>query len=150
MLGVENSMTNGKVIKGLEAEFADALEINSDGFYDILTIEKGHLHALCENLKKDGFNYLANLTAVDYQDRFELVYHIHSVPENRKIAVKASIDHENPEVSTVTDIWRTADWQEREVYDLLGIKFAGHPNLIRILLPYDYEAHPLRKDFKLK
>ncbi|HZJ85064.1 MAG TPA: NADH-quinone oxidoreductase subunit C [Syntrophomonadaceae bacterium] len=143
-------MPNKKIIEGLQAEFNDALEVSNDGSYDILTIEKGQLHALCENLKKDGFNYLANLTAVDYEDRFEVVYHIHSVPENRKIAVKTIIDYGNPEVSTVIDIWRTADWQEREVYDLLGIKFAGHPNLIRILLPYDYEAHPLRKDFKLK
>ncbi len=150
MLGVENSMPNSEIIEALKAKFTDAIDVSNDGFYDILTVKKEEVNPLCADLKARGFNYLANLTAVDYEDRFEIVYHIHSVPENRKIAVKTTADHENPQVSTVTDIWRTADWQEREVYDLLGIKFAGHPNLIRILLPYDYDEHPLRKDFKLK
>lgn len=143
-------MPNSKTIEQLKAKFNEALEIANDSFYDILIIAKEQLHDLCTELKNDGFNYLANLTAVDYKDKFVMVYHIHSIPDNRKIMVKTELEHENPEVKSVIDIWKTADWQEREVYDLLGIHFIDHPNLIRILLPYDYTEHPLRKDFKLK
>jgi len=94
-----------------------------------------------------GFNYLANLTAVDYQDRFEVVYYLYSVPENRGIVLKTAIPRENPVIASVVPVWPAANWQEREVYDMFGIVFEGHPSLKRILLPQDFEGHPLRKDF---
>lgn len=150
MLGVENVMPNTQVITMVKSKFAEAIEASNDGFYDILTIDKTELYTLCEILKEAGFNYLANLTAVDYTDKFVMVYHIHSIPDNQRIMVKTELEHDNPTVDSVVSIWKTADWQEREVYDLLGINFTNHPNLIRILLPYDFTEHPLRKDFKLK
>lgn len=143
-------MQNKDMLEKLAASFGTALKIEADNFYDILVIESDKLHELCDVLKNEwGFNYLVNLSAVDFKDRFEVIYHIHSIPENNKIAVKTVLSHDNPSVTTVCDIWKTADWQEREVFDLMGINFAEHPNLIRILLPDDFVGHPLRKDFKL-
>ncbi len=76
-------------------------------------------------------------------------YHLYSIPLKHKITLKASVPRENPEIESVESIWRTADWHEREAYDLIGIKFLNHPDLRRILMPYDWEAgHPLRKDYK--
>lgn len=96
------------------------------------------------------FNYLSNLTAVDYQEYFEVVYHLISLEDNTKLEVKVEIeDRTEPSIPTVTNIWRTADWQEREVYDLFGIDFIGHPDLRRILLPDHFTEHPLRKDYQL-
>lgn len=143
-------MPNTQLITKVESEFSGAIKVSNDGFYDILTIDRTKLYSLCRILKEAGFNYLANLTAVDYRDKFVVVYHIHSIPEDQKIMVKTELDADNPTVDSVVSIWKTADWQEREVYDLLGVNFTNHPNLIRILLPYDFTEHPLRKDFKLK
>ncbi|HZK43541.1 MAG TPA: NADH-quinone oxidoreductase subunit C [Syntrophomonadaceae bacterium] len=141
-------MSNNDMLEKLSADFREAITIETDGNYDVIRVESDKLHSLCSSLKNNWkFNYLANLSATDFKDRFEVIYHIHSIPDNRKIAVKTVLDREKPSVMTVTDIWRTADWQEREAYDLMGIMFTGHPNLIRILLPYDFEGHPLRKDF---
>lgn len=143
-------MHNKEMLDKLASSFGTALKIEGDNFYDILVIENDKLHELCNVLKEEwGFNYLVNLSAVDFKDRFEVIYHIHSIPENNKIAVKTLLNRDEASVATVSDIWKTADWQEREVFDLMGITFTGHPNLIRILLPDDFDGHPLRKDFKL-
>lgn len=143
-------MQNNNMLEKLSNSFSTAMKIETDNFYDVLVIDSNKLHDLCASLKNEwGFNYLVNLSAVDFEDRMEVVYHIHSMPDNRKIAVKTRLDKENATVATVTDIWKTADWQEREAFDLMGINFAGHPNLIRILLPNDFKGHPLRKDFKI-
>ncbi|MBO8159486.1 MAG: NADH-quinone oxidoreductase subunit C [Thermosyntropha sp.] len=102
-----------------------------------------------EFLKKEfGFNYLANLCGVDYGEKFTMVYHVCRIPENLKVCVKADIPRDNPEIDSLTCLWPAADFQEREVYDLMGIVFKGHPDLKRILLPEDFEGHPLRKDYK--
>jgi NADH-quinone oxidoreductase subunit C len=77
-----------------------------------------------------------------------LYYHLYSTTRNHKIAIKTSVDRENPAVPTAIDLWKSADWHEREAFDMMGIKFEGHPNLKRILMPYDWNAgFPLRKDF---
>jgi len=75
-------------------------------------------------------------------------YHLDSVYLKQKVTLKVSAPRENPEVESVAMVWRSADWHEREAFDLLGIKFLNHPNLIRILMPYDWEGHPLRKDYQ--
>jgi len=80
---------------------------------------------------------------------FSVWYHLESIELKHKITLKVSTDRENPEVASVAEIWRCADWHEREAYDMYGIKFLNHPDLRRILMPYDWEAgHPLRKDYK--
>jgi len=95
-----------------------------------------------------GFDYLANLTAVDYLDYFEVVYHLVSLTNNHSLVLKVRCtDRDKPVVPSVVDVWRAADFQEREAYDLMGIVFEGHPNLKRLLLWEGFVGHPLRKDY---
>ena len=92
--------------------------------------------------------YLVSVTGVDLIDRFEVVYHIASLTRNHMLVLKTRVpDRENPEVPSVSPVWQGANLQEREVYDLMGIRFSGHPDLRRILLWEGYAGHPLRKDF---
>ena len=93
---------------------------------------------------------------LDWQPHMEVVYHLWSVPHRRSLVIKVilprwqdAVEGQLPEVPSVADIWRTADWHEREVYDLSGVNFTGHPNLRRILCPEDWEGHPLRKDYQM-
>ena len=98
------------------------------------------------------FDYLVDLTALDYledEERFCMVYHLYSYKHGKLIRVKARIAEEEV-VPSVTSIWKTAGWMEREVYDLFGIEFSGHDDLKRILLPDDWHGHPLRKDYDIK
>ena len=94
-----------------------------------------------------ALDYLVSITGVDYYDYFEVVYHLASITHNHSLVLKARcFGRENPIVPSVTSLWRGADLQEREVYDLMGIAFAGHPNLKRVLLWDSFEGHPLRRD----
>ncbi|MDD5543782.1 MAG: NADH-quinone oxidoreductase subunit C [Acidobacteriia bacterium] len=98
------------------------------------------------------FDYLVDVTAVDYPDRekrFDLVYVLHSFEKNERVRLKMYVG-ENEEVASVTGIWPTADWLEREVFDMFGVRFSGHPNLTRILLPEGWKGHPLRKDYHIQ
>src|SRR3989304_537857 len=108
------------------------------------------LFAVAEFLKTSEFamDYLANLTSVDYLDYFEIVYHLVSLKRNHRITLKTRVyDREKPAVASVVPLWRGADLQEREGYDLMGIAFEGHPNLKRIFLWNGYPGHPLRRDY---
>ncbi len=98
--------------------------------------------------KGRGFTFLADITSVDYKDHFMMVYQLFKYSENESVTIKVRLDdHNNPEIDSLTDLWETANWHEREIYDLMGIKFKGHPNLKRILMWEGYQGHPLRKDF---
>ncbi|HEY7335494.1 MAG TPA: NADH-quinone oxidoreductase subunit C [Bryobacteraceae bacterium] len=106
---------------------------------------------LCRHLK-DGekFVRLSAVTAVDRypeEPRFEIIYHLHSIERNRRVRLKCSLGGANPEIDSVTAVWRGANWYEREVYDMFGVVFRNHPNLVRILMPTDWEGYPLRKDY---
>ncbi len=102
---------------------------------------------LKENL---DFDYLVSITAVDFFDHFELTYHLRSIKNNYNVILKTRCDNrESPLVPSVFSLWQGADLQEREIYDLMGISFEGHPNMKRIVLWEGYEGHPLRKDFHL-
>ena len=106
---------------------------------------------LCRYMKEtEKFVRLSGATAVDWhpsEPRFEVVYHLHSIEPNRRLRIKIRVSGTNPEVDSVTGVWRAADWYEREMFDLFGISFRNHPNLRRILMPLDWEGHPLRKDY---
>ena len=116
-----------------------------------LEIEPARIVAVCRYLKATRrFNRLSSVTAVDrypMEPRFEVVYHLHSLERNERIRLKCRTGGESPEIDSVTPVWRGADWYEREVFDLFGIRFRNHPNLTRILMPEDWQGHPLRKDF---
>jgi len=113
-----------------------------------LAIDRKDLVAVCKFLKeKFDVEHVTCITAVDWRDHFESVYHLTSWKRNVMIQVNASIPHDDPRIDSITPLWNGANVHEREAYDLMGIVYDGHPNLTRILLPKDYEFHPLRKDF---
>jgi NADH-quinone oxidoreductase subunit C len=118
---------------------------------DSLLIKTGSLlevMAYLKNTEDFDFDYLNFITAVDYYSYFEVVYHLTSLKHNHAVFLKTRCyDRANPVVSSVVSLWQGADMQEREVYDLFGIKFEGHPNLKRIFLWEGFDGYPLRKDF---
>ncbi len=93
------------------------------------------------------FDYLMSLTAVDWPDRFETVYHLYSIAYKHYVTLKVKVGKADPTLPSVYPVWKAADWQEREVYDMFGISFVGHPDLRRILLEPEWEGFPLRKDY---
>lgn len=93
------------------------------------------------------FNYLNCITGVDYLDYIEVIYHLSSIDHNHSLVLKVRSDREHPEVPSLYSLFRGADYQEREIYDLLGVKFAGHPNLKRLFMWEGFEGHPLRRDY---
>jgi NADH-quinone oxidoreductase subunit C len=96
-----------------------------------------------------GMNYLVCLTAIDRGAELEAFYNLEHIGDVRYgMGVRVLVPRDNPEIPTVENVWRTADWHEREAWDLMGIKFPGHHNLVRILCAEDWEGHPLRKDYK--
>jgi len=130
------------------------LSINEENKPKSITIQKEWLKTLCSWLQEHDqlyFDSLSCLTGVDNgpeENTVEVVYNLYSIPFDLHLMLKVSLDRDNPSVDSVAQIWRTANWHEREAYDLLGIHFNGHPDLRRILLPNDWEGHPLRKDYK--
>jgi len=94
------------------------------------------------------FNFLFCVTCVDWKTHLGMVYHLTSTIHRHNIVIKTKLDRENPEIETVSNIWRTAEFHEREVYDLFGVKFIGHPDLRRLFLTDDWKGWPLRKDYE--
>ena len=113
-----------------------------------LEIERTHLVAVCRFLRDQlGFDLLSCISGVDMLDHIETVYHLRSLTRGQLMQIKVRLDHEKPEVDSVVSVWPTANWLERETYDLFGIKFTGHPDLRRMLLDDDFEGYPLLKSF---
>lgn len=106
---------------------------------------------VCRHFKNnENYVRLSAITAVDWHPatpRFEVVYHLHSLEPFRRLRLKCKIGGDKPEIESVTSVWRAADWYEREVWDMFGIHILNHPDLQRILMPTDWEGHPLRKDY---
>jgi len=122
-----------------------------------ITVGREHLVAACEFLKQTPsfeFNFLADLCGSDRgpeeEPRFEVNYHLFSTTKHHRLRLKVLLNEDDVHVPTVSTVWRTANWHERETYDLLGVIFDGHPDLRRILLPDDWQGHALRKDFPLR
>jgi NADH-quinone oxidoreductase subunit C len=116
-----------------------------------LEIDPARITGVCGFLKYDqNFSRLSTVTGVDRypaEPRFEVVYHLHSPERNERIRLKCRLPGDAPEIDSVTGVWRSANWYERETFDLFGIRFRNHPDLRRIMLPDDWEGHPLRKDY---
>ncbi len=134
----------------VQAEYPEAIidaTLASDG--PVLYIAPLLLLPVCRLLKKNGFERLSAVTAVDWwprSPRFEVVYFLHSMSKNLRLRMIARLK-EDESVESLCQIWRSADWYEREVFDLFGITFRNHPNPERIMMPADWEGHPLRKDY---
>jgi NADH-quinone oxidoreductase subunit C len=109
------------------------------------------IFSVCEFLKYSRkFLFLSDITAVDWfptEPRFDVVYHLYCHERKQRLRLKVKVSGEQPEIASVVPVWRAADWYEREVYDMFGIHFKGHPRLRRILMPDDWQGHPLRKDY---
>jgi NADH-quinone oxidoreductase subunit C len=149
-------MTADELISAVQAKFPDVQAIPKvqgqvRGDEPYLSVPANKLVEVCRYLRFDpplSFDFLSFVTSIDWKDRFEVVYYLVSTLHKHKLVMKVNLaDRTNPEVPTVTPVWAAADWQEREIFDLMGIRFPGHYNLRRILLPDDWEGYPLRKDY---
>jgi len=118
------------------------------GDYLGLEVEREHLVAVCRFLRDQlGFDLLSCISGVDMLDHLETVYHMRSIARGQVIQLKVRLDNQKPEVDSVTSVWSTANWLERETYDMFGIRFSGHPDLRRMMLDDDFEGYPLLKSF---
>jgi NADH-quinone oxidoreductase subunit C len=139
----------------LRARFSEWLSEPQEfrGEITLQVCDSERLDEICGFAKQElGFDYLVDITSVDnYGDdpRFTLVYHLYGYGHLRYLRLKAAVSEEKSEVPTVTGVWRTANWHEREIYDMMGVRFRGHPDLRRILMWDGYPYFPLRKDFPL-
>jgi len=148
-------MTKEEIITTIKSKFSQAiLEINSEPDLTMVVDNKEILN-ICQFLHDEpelNFVYLSDICGVDYPNRsprFDVVYHLYSLDKNQRIRLKTKIE-EGKSIPSITGIWKGANWFEREVYDLFGIEFENHPDLRRILLPDDWQGHPLRKDYPLQ
>ena len=145
------------LVKKLRARFKEAIGEATEFINQLsVGIDRSRIVEVCDFLKRDAqtpFNYLSDLTCVHYPDRavepFEMVYNLYSIPANARVRLKVATS-EADGVESVTSVWPTANWMEREVFDLFGVPFKNHPDLRRLLLPPDWEGHPLRKEYPLE
>jgi len=151
---VIEGLPNHPAVKALE-------EWNSQAFLDArfdfgeltLTVEASEICGACTAVQAAGYNFFEDMTAVDWfpaSPRFQLSYHILSHALKERIRLRAMIDEPDPSIDSITPVWPGANYYEREVFDLFGIRFAGHPDLRRIMMPDDWKGHPLRKDYPVE
>lgn len=148
------------IIKVLQDKLGDGIVLEASETPQMsLKVDVSKLRDVCKELytnEQTYFDYLNCITGIDNGEKvgtMEVVYNLTSIPYERQLTLQVVLsrntEEENlPQVPTISDIWRTANWQEREVFDLLGIEFIGHPDMRRILLPQDWEGYPLRKDYE--
>lgn len=134
-----NAAVSGAGAKVNQAELGDSS----------ITVSSSEILKVCEQLKSDGFNVLHVISAVDYPAKniIELSYILSDYKENRDLILKTEVPRDGGKVDSVVSVWKAADWQEREAYDMMGVTFNNHPDHRRILCPDDWEGHPLKKDY---
>lgn len=144
------------IIQKLNDKFKD-IKLEVIEYRNELTIifDKQNIVNVCKFLKDDNdlqFKLCEDVTAIDWaktKNRFTVVYHIFSLKNNFRLSLKSNVDESDCNIDSVSSVWQTANWEEREVYDMYGIKFNNHPDLRRMYMPEEFEYHPLRKDFPL-
>ena len=146
---------NNRAVIKLKEKFPAAI-VGMKEFRDqvTITVNKQDIVAVCQFLRDSlRYNLLTDVTAVDYlgaEKRFMVVYNLYSIPNKDRLLVRAAVDENDCVIDTVSGLWNSANWLEREVYDLFGITFTNHPDLRRILMTDDWVGHPLRKDYPLQ
>lgn len=137
--------------------FGDDVEVYPASFdMPVVKVRPGALRAVAQFLKDEGYAMLLDVGGVDYlgrrpaEERYEVVYHLLDLQRLRRIRLRVALPESNPEVPSLSDLWPSANWAEREVFDLFGVRFTGHPKLERILMPDGWQGHPLRKDYPLR
>jgi NADH-quinone oxidoreductase subunit C len=146
--------SNHPAIVAILAWNADALtEARWDRDELTLTIAREDIVGAAKTVQQAGYNFLEDVTAVDWfpaTPRFQISYHIVSHSHKERIRLRVMVDESIPAVETITSVWPSANYYEREVFDLFGVRFSGHPNLLRIMMPEDWSGHPLRKDYPVE
>ena len=149
-------MEEKKILDDLKKKFPGKILESSAPFGDLtIVIAKDALLEIVDFLKRTPFEFkmLLDLTCVDYagrMPRFEMVYHLLALADRQRLRVKLSVAEDDPRVESLTPIWKNANWLEREVYDMFGIQFQGHPDLRRLFMYDGFEGYPLRKDYPLR
>ncbi len=118
-----------------------------------LKIARDHIRAVAAMAQQAGYNFLEDVTCVDYypaEPRFQVIYHIVSHTLKARLRLAAPVESADQEIASITPVWPSANFYEREVFDLFGVRFGGHPNLRRIMMPDEWEGHPLRKDYPVE
>jgi len=140
----------------LKENFPDSFKSSSVHMGDFsVNVDKKDIVKICTYLKEDKefeFQLCEDVTAIDWakrKNRFTVVYHIFSFKHKFRLRIKSDVDEKDCTIDSVTSVWKTTNWQEREVYDMFGISFNNHPDLRRMYMPEEFEHHPLRKDFPL-
>ena len=151
---VLQGLANHPAVQAVRAWNADSLTDAKFDFRELtLTIAREQIRAAAITLKAAGYNFFDDLTAVDWfpaSPRFQLSYHLLSHAMKERIRLRVLLEEASPEVESITPVWAGADYYEREVFDLFGIRFEEHPNLRRIMMPDEFEGHPLRKDYPVE
>ena len=155
--GRDNRMTHIETtIAALRAKHSQAIEqVLSFRGETTLVVAASALLEICQLLRQDpalDYSFLVDVAAVDYhpqQPRYGVSYLLHSLKQNARLRLRVLLSGQNPRLPSVSEVWPAAEWPEREAFDLMGIKFAEHPDLRRILMPADWEGHPLRKDYQM-
>jgi len=142
------------VLLGWNAASVEGVKFDRDEMS--IYIERSYIREACALLRDDlkcPFNYLSDVTCVDWypsEPRFEIVYHLLSIPNKERVRLKVRLKGDSPALESITSVWPAANYFEREVFDLFGVRFTGHPYLRRLLMPEDWEGHPLRKDYPVE
>lgn len=142
-----------EIIARIEQQLPEAVRAREDSYGDlVIVVSRGELHDVLKALKGAGFDLLLDIAGVDlleieHTDRFQVVYNLYSLPKGLRLRVKVFVPESDMNVPSVSDIWHSANWAEREAYDMFGFNFEGHPNLARILCHREFEGHALRKDY---
>ncbi len=151
---VLDQMSGNAAVAALGPQGANLVE---DARFDrhelTLTIAAANIAAAAAAVQKAGYNFLEDVTAVDWlpaEPRFQITYHILSYHFKERVRLRAIVDSLDPSIDSITQVWVSADFYEREVFDLMGVRFNGHPNLRRIMMPDEFEGHPLRKDYPVE
>ena len=147
---------NERILQALTSQFPGSVEAQSEFRGDLtIQVKKQDIVRVCTFLRSDpelSFDMLIDLLGVDMyrpEGRFEVVYNLYSLRNKRYVRLKVVADESDPVVPTVTGVWSGANWHERETFDMIGVRFSGHPDLRRLYMPEEYEHYPLRKDFPL-
>jgi NADH-quinone oxidoreductase subunit C len=150
-------LKNHPAVARLVAWHAEAVQgVKFDRDEMTIYVDRSAIREACALLKQDPacpFNFLSDVTCVDWypsEPRFEVVYHLLSIPKKERVRLKVKLDSASPVVESLTPIWPGANYFEREVFGLFGVRFTGHPYLRRIMMPEDWEGHPLRKDYPVE
>lgn len=150
---MEKIVNRAELVEELNTKFGYCADIYEDNTNQSIKATADKIAMVMGELKnnpKYKLDILMNLSSVDYKDNFTIVYHLNSLEYLHKLTVKVELDRNNPVIPSITSVYSSANVQEREVYDLMGIVFTGHPNLKRILLTDEFVGHPLRKDFVMQ